>query len=67
MKNLNTFDWVALLLLVIGGINWGMIAAFNIDLVTMLFGDMTVLTRVIFGLVGLSAIYSIYIFTSKVE
>lgn len=67
MKNLNTFDWVALLLLVIGGINWGTIAVFSTDLVSSVFGDMTALTRVVYGLVGLSALYTLYILTAKTE
>lgn len=65
MKNITTIDWIALLLLVVGGINWGFIGAFNVDLVSLLFGDMTVLTRVVYGIVGISAIYSLYIFSAK--
>jgi uncharacterized membrane protein YuzA (DUF378 family) len=67
MKNLNAFDWIALILLIIGGINWGMISIFNIDLVSSLFGAMTILTRVVYGLVGLSAVYTIYILSAKTE
>lgn len=57
MKNYNTFDWLALIVLIIGGVNWGMVGAFNINLVSLLFGEMTILTRLIYSLVGLSAIY----------
>lgn len=67
MKNLNTFDWIALLLLIIGGINWGMIGLFNIDLVSTLFGDMTMLTRTIYTIVSVSALYTIYILTTKTQ
>lgn len=65
MKNLNAFDWAALLVLVIGGINWGVISLFNVDLVSLLFGYMTVATRVVYGLVGLAALYSMYILSIK--
>ena len=65
--NENTFDWVALLLLVIGGINWGTIAVFSTDLVSAVFGDMTAITRVVYRLVGVSAVYSLYILTAKTE
>jgi uncharacterized protein len=58
MKNFNGLDWLAVAILVVGGINWGMIAAFNIDLVSSLFGEMTVLTRSVYALVGLAAIYT---------
>ena len=61
MKNFNAMEWTALALLIIGGVNWGMIAAFNIDLVSSLFGVMTILTRVIYALVGVSALYIVYV------
>ena len=67
MKHLNVFDWVALILLVIGGINWGMIGIFNADLVSGLFGVTTILTRTIFVMVGLAAIHTVYILAAKVQ
>ena len=57
MKNLNWMDWLALVLVVVGGLNWGLIGAFNFNLVATLFGDMTALSRIVYSLVGLSAIY----------
>jgi uncharacterized membrane protein YuzA (DUF378 family) len=67
MKKLNAFDWVALILVIIGGLNWGLISIFNIDLVSSLFGVMTTLARVVYGLVGLSALYTIYLVSTKIE
>jgi uncharacterized membrane protein YuzA (DUF378 family) len=67
MKNLNGFDWVVLLLLIVGGLNWGMIGAFNIDVVSSICGAASTLVRVVYGLIGLSAIYSIYIFSTKTQ
>jgi uncharacterized protein len=57
MQNFNAVDWLALAVLVVGGINWGFISVFNIDLVSAVFGDMTIMTRVVYGLVGISALY----------
>lgn len=57
MKNYKALDGLAIAVLIIGGLNWGMIAAFNIDLVSSLFGDMSILSRTVYGLVGLSALY----------
>lgn len=51
--------WVAFVLVIIGGLNWGLVGAFNFNLVTTIFGDMTVVTRIVYILVGLSAIYMI--------
>lgn len=57
MKNLSAFDFIALALLIIGGLNWGLIGLFNYDLVASIFGTMSILSRIVYGLVGLSAIY----------
>ncbi len=58
MKGLHALAFV---LLVIGGLNWGLVGAFNFDLVTYLFGAMTVLSRVVYVLVGLSALFKIFV------
>lgn len=56
MKALNI---VTLILVIVGGLNWGLIGAFNFDLVAGLFGPGTVLSRLVYGLVGLSALWQI--------
>jgi uncharacterized protein len=57
---MSALDWVAMVLLIIGGLNWGLVGLFNFDLVATLFGQMSALSRVVYVLVGLSALYSIY-------
>lgn len=52
-------DKIALALIIIGAINWGLISIFNFNLVAAIFGDMTVLARIIYGLVGLSGLWGI--------
>lgn len=47
---------IALILLIVGGLNWGLWAAFKFDLVATILGEYSVLARVVYGLVGLSAI-----------
>lgn len=54
-------NWIALILLVIGGLNWGLVGLFEFDLVAAIFGDMSILTRIVYALVGLSAIYIIIV------
>lgn len=49
-------DFAALVLVLVGALNWGLWAAFKLDLVAAIFGDYTVLARVVYGLVGVSAI-----------
>ncbi|OTG62533.1 DUF378 domain-containing protein [Acinetobacter sp. ANC 3903] len=57
---LNTIDWIAYVLAIIGGLNWGLIGAFDFNLVAAIFGDMSPLSRIVYVLVGLSALYLIY-------
>lgn len=57
MNKLNVLDWIALILLIIGGLNWGLVGFFKFDLVAAIFGDMSGLSRVVYALVGLSAVY----------
>lgn len=62
---LNTLDWVALVLLVIGGLNWGLLGLFGIDVVARLLGDMTTASRALYVLVGIAAVYAIYLCAGK--
>lgn len=50
------FKYLIFTLMVVGAINWGLVGAFNFDLVAKLFGDMSVLSRLVYGLVGLSGL-----------
>jgi len=59
-SRLNALDWAAMVLLIVGGLNWGMIGLFNFDLVAAMFGTQSPFSRIVYVLVGLSALYSIY-------
>jgi len=54
---MKTIDLIAAIFLFVGGINWGLVALFDFNLVTWLFGGMNILTRVVYCLVAISAIY----------
>lgn len=56
MRVLNT---VTLILLIIGGLNWGLVGLANFDLVAALFGEMSPLSRIVYVLVGISALCQI--------
>ncbi|QDX92358.1 DUF378 domain-containing protein [Brevibacillus laterosporus] len=59
-------DKLALLLVIIGAINWGLIGLFHFDLVATLFGGMgSILSRIIYTLVGIAGIYAIKFFGSN--
>ena len=51
---------IALWLVIIGGISWGLVGAFNFDLVALLLGDLSILARIVYVLVGLSALWLVY-------
>jgi hypothetical protein len=57
MSKLNAIDWIAIVLLAVGGLNWGLVGIFNFDLVAAIFGDMSALSRIVYAVVGISAIY----------
>jgi len=56
---------IAMILLVVGGLNWGLVGLFNFDLVAFLFGVMSGLSRVVYTLVGISAVYAAFTVWSK--
>lgn len=55
--------YIALTLVIIGAINWLLIGLFSFDLVAMLFGEMSILSRIIYSLVGISGLISIGLYT----
>ena len=59
MNKLSGLDWLALILLIIGGLNWGLVGLLQTNLVESIFG-MGTLTKIIYDLVGLSALYTIW-------
>lgn len=61
MNKLNTLDWIALILVIVGGLNWGLVGIFGFDLVAYLFGFMSWFSRLVYILVGLSALYLLVI------
>ena len=64
MKSLHM---VAMILLIVGGLNWGLVGLFGFDLVAAIFGAGETITRIIYDLVGLSAIYKISSFCKMHE
>jgi uncharacterized protein len=53
---------VSLVLLIVGGLNWALVGLFDFDLVAAIFGDMTTLSRIVYVLVGLAALYALSLF-----
>lgn len=55
---MKTLDYILLTLVIIGAINWGLIGFLQFDLVRVLFGDMSLLSRIIYAAVGIGGLYA---------
>lgn len=64
---METLQKIALIFTVIGAINWGLIGFFDFNLVSALFGDASMLTRIIYMIVGIAGIINIYTLFSHIE
>lgn len=62
MKNYSVLDLIAIILLLVGGVNWGLVGLFNFDVVSAIFG--MGIARFIFVLVGISAVYRIFVWAN---
>ena len=59
---MKALDYTVLTIILIGAINWGLIGFFKLDLVAFLFGNMTLLSRIIYSVVGICGLYLISMF-----
>ena len=59
-RSMNTVDWIAMILLIVGGVNWGLVGLAHLDLVATLFGDGSAVSRIVYILVGLAALWCLY-------
>jgi uncharacterized protein len=65
MRNYDTLNLIAWALLIVGGINWGLIGLFEYDLVAEIFGAMSTMSRIIYTLVGLAAVYKLFSYATR--
>ncbi|MCI9016381.1 MAG: DUF378 domain-containing protein [Clostridia bacterium] len=56
---MKAIDKIALILVIIGAINWGLIGILNFNLVELIFGNMTIIARIVYALVGISGLWAI--------
>ena len=64
---METIQKIALVFTIIGAINWGLVGLFDLDLVATVFGVMTMLSRIVYGLVGICGLINIGILFSHIE
>lgn len=58
---MKTLDVITFVLLVIGGLNWGLVGIFNWDLVAAVFGAMSIVSRVVYLAVAVSSLYHLFL------
>lgn len=59
VSRIDAIDWIALVLMTVGGVNWWLVGLFDISLVASIFEQMTTASRVVYAVVGLAALYGI--------
>lgn len=59
---MKTLDYIILVLIIVGALNWGLIGFFQFDLVRVIFGNMSMFSRIVYAVVGLSGLYAISYF-----
>lgn len=55
-KIMKVLHWIAMVILIIGGLNWGLVGFFGFDLVATIFGDMSSASKVVYDIVGIAAL-----------
>ena len=58
-------DWVCIILVVIGALNWGLVGLFEFDLVAAIFGHLSALSRVVYVLVAVAGVYLLITTTTR--
>ena len=58
---MKTLNWILFILVIVGGLNWGLVGLFDFDLVATIFGNMSALSRIVYSLVGLSSVYVLFV------
>jgi uncharacterized membrane protein YuzA (DUF378 family) len=56
---MSSLKLITQILVIVGGLNWGLVGIFGFDLVAAIFGEMTAVSRIVYSLVGISAVYQL--------
>jgi len=65
MADMSKLDWTVLVLILIGALNWGLVGVAGLDLVELILGSIPILQRIVYILVGVAALYKIYLLATK--
>lgn len=64
-KDMNVLEWIVVILVIVGALNWGLVGLFDFDLVAAIFGTIPMLQKIVYIVVGLAALYKIYMVAAK--
>lgn len=56
---MKALDYIVLVLVIIGAVNWGLVGFFGLDLVAFIFGSMSILSRIVYAIIGICGLYAI--------
>lgn len=59
MQKMSGLDWLAMILVIVGAVNWGLVGVFNFNLVDVVFGSWPTVVRIVYVIVGLSGLYAL--------
>jgi uncharacterized protein len=62
---MGTIGWIAMILVLVGALNWGLVGFFDVDIVASIFGSGETLTKVVYDIVGLAAVYMVIMMLVK--
>ncbi|MFH1106127.1 MAG: DUF378 domain-containing protein [Candidatus Aenigmatarchaeota archaeon] len=65
MAKKTALQWIVFILIVVGGLNWGLVGLLGLDVIQVVFGSVPMLVKAIYVLVGLAALYKIYVVATK--
>lgn len=60
MKKCNVIDWIAIILVIIGALNWGCVGIFDLNIVHLIFAKIAIVEKIIYIVVGLAGLWNIY-------
>ena len=61
MTHFNVIDWIAMILVTIGALNWGLVGLFGFSVVTAIVGDIPLLENAIYAIVGVAGLWLVYL------
>lgn len=62
---ITAWEWTAIVFIIIGALNWGLVGIFGFNLVAAIFGEMSALSRIIYALVGIGALVFLFVTVPK--